>query len=694
MLTLVLWAGMASLIVVGRASNRGMRELVETQANLSATAHEASAARVRAEAASMAKTRFLANMSHELRTPLNAVIGAAQLLRAERANPEQQAHLVDAIQRSGSNLLALIENILDLSRIEAGEMNLRSADFHLVECFDSALASAGLAAQAKGLRLACIFSPELAAWRHGDADRLRQVVINLLGNAVKFTVNGDVTVHVEQGHSPGSIRVRVTDTGVGIDAAALALIFEPFRQADEGADRRYGGSGLGLAIVRQLIEAMGGQIAVTSQPGVGSCFEFELPLPLARAASTELLPLAHQVVFHEPHEPSANALEAHLLRLGCRVHRCDTASEAVQALVRMTGDEKPWLLLAVEAPEHDALLDAVEDLIAPERVIVMADRVTYAAGRVNETVRTLRQLARPLTCAALVSCMKEDCATEARALPVAHNLLTAPQRATQAHVLVVEDDELNRTIVCRMLKHAGYCVSATGDGQQALQMLAQPERVDLVIMDWQMPGIDGVEVTRRLRAGAAGDAGRTVPIVALTANAFAEDREACLAAGMSDFLTKPVQAASLMAAVAHWTTSAPIHAAASAPVAFTNTHTGVAVFEPSVLAALPMVADGSAPEYAQELLAMFLDSCEQAVSDIEQATAADDAPALLRLVHTLKSISASVGATEIAQLAGANEAQLRQGGLPQIDLSQQLHTALHRLRQATCAETRAAAQGI
>ena len=691
-LALVLLAGTASLIVVGRASGLALRELIEAQTTLAATAYEAGTARAQAESASMAKTRFLANMSHELRSPLNAVIGAAQLLRAERHDAEQQAQLIDGIQRSGASLLGLIENILDLSRIEAGKVDLRPVDFHLVECIDSALASAGLAAQAKGLRLACVVSTALPAWRHGDADRLRQVVMNLLGNAVKFTDRGEVTVRVEPGASPQSVRISVTDTGVGIEPAGLVHIFEPFRQADEGADRRYGGSGLGLAIVRQIIVAMGGHIGVTSRLGEGSRFEAELPLPLAAAVGAEPEALRHKVLFVEPHEPSAQALQAHLLRLGCTVQRCDTAAQTRDALAGMGGTAQPWLLLSAEAPAHEAVLDAVVDLIEPEHVIVMADRTTYDAERVREAMHLPRQLSRPVTRAALVSRMTAERVTEPGSLQLPHSLLTQRELDAMTHVLVVEDDELNRTIVCRLLQHGGFRVSAAGGGEQAMRALRRPDRVDVVLMDWQMPDMDGLEVTRRLRAGEAGDVGRTVPIVALTANAFSEDREACLRAGMNDFLSKPVQARSLMAAIQRWARGKA--AAPAAPALHPPGPISAPVFDPSVLAALPMVADGSAPEYAQELLAMFMDGGAKAVADVGHATAARDTGALLRLVHTLKSSSASVGALEMAELAAVHETRLRQGGEPPATLQQQLHEALRRLRQAVGQPAHAAADAL
>ena len=554
----VVFAGMVSLAIVGRESSASIRALLEIDLRLSHAIEDTSAARARAEAASLAKSRFLANLSHELRTPLNVVIGAAQLIKAGEHDAEQRAQLVDAVQCSGTDLLGLIENILDLSRIEAGELELMPQDFHLVNCVEAALATAGLAARAKGLQLACIVAPELPAWRHGDAARLRQVLLNLLGNAVKFTVEGEIVVRVEPGPGAEDVRFSVTDTGIGIGEASLAQVFEPFRQADDGAQRRFGGSGLGLAIVRQLVEAMGGRIGLRSRLNQGSCFEFVLPLRAAREAGAE----------------------------------------------------------------------------APA------------------------QRPKPLA------------------------LMTAEQLQAVTHVLVVEDDALNQTIVSRLLRHAGYRVSAVGSGPAALVALREGG-YDLVLMDWQMPDMDGLEATRRIRAGEAGAAAAELPIVALTANAFAEDRDACLRAGMNDFLTKPVLAASLTAAVQRWARRRP---AAAAPAAASTSppsaqaDAAAPAFDPTVLAALPMVADGTQPEYAQELLSLFIESVPPSLASIRQAALLGDTKTVQRQVHSLKSSSATIGALSLVAAAAAAETALRAGAGLAPGLADQLLGEFERLK--------------
>jgi signal transduction histidine kinase/ActR/RegA family two-component response regulator len=418
--------GMLALMLVGRRSHRTICAAVQTELELSQTVRQLDLAREHAESASVAKTRFLANMSHELRSPLNAVIGAAQLMKFGTEDPTAQARLVNAIHQSGTNLLGLIENIMDLSRIEAGQLTLTAAPFDLGECVHAAMATASLAGQGKGLRVQCSIAPDLPMTRLGDALRVRQLLLNLLGNAVKFTSQGQVVVRVQAAKQAGWVHISVSDTGMGISPEALPTVFDAFRQADEGADRRHGGSGLGLAIVRQLLDAMGGSIQVKSAPGQGSCFDMELPLP------------------------------------------------------------------------------AVAPLPVPAPV---AARAASRPGDIS---------------------------------------------TRQAHVLVVEDDPLNQTIVCSLLRHGGHRTTPASDGASALRLIAETD-FDMVLMDWQMPDMDGLEVTRRMRAGAAGAWAQQVPVVALTANAFSEDHAACLAAGMNDFLSKPVQNQLLLDAVARWT---------------------------------------------------------------------------------------------------------------------------------------------
>jgi signal transduction histidine kinase len=387
-------------------------------------------ARAAAESASQAKSRFLAVMSHELRTPLHAVLGATELLRRDLAVPPpasaagRPAQLLDTIGRSGTHLLHLIEQVLDLSRIEAGRLIAHDAPFDLRQCADDALRAVASAAQAKGLDLR--IEGELAAgtWRQGDALRLRQVLINLLANAVKFTEQGEVVLRISADSADGRCRFEVRDTGPGIAACDLDRVFEAFYQVDAGHTRQHQGAGLGLTISRELVRFLGGELLIDSAAGRGTRLWFELPLASAAAPTAATLSAAHD----------ANAGAGDLAGL---------------------------------------------------------------------------------------------------------------------QVLLVDDDPVNQTLGEQMLASAGVRVTVVDSGAQALQSIERGG-FNLVLMDWRMPGMDGLETTRRLRDGEAGSRASSLPVIGLTANAFEEDRQACLAAGMDDMLTKPVSRADLMRAVSRW----------------------------------------------------------------------------------------------------------------------------------------------
>jgi two-component system sensor histidine kinase BarA len=648
--------------------------LVNMNRQLHQQAEVAQAAQAQAESASLAKTRFLANMSHELRSPLNGVIGAAQLLQAQGGQAARRAELVEIIRTSGTNLLGLIEQVLDLARIEAGALELQPQDFNLLECVEAAVVSSSALAAKKGLRLSCHVDPDLALWRHGDDTRLRQLVLNLLGNAIKFTAQGDVSVDVQAVKgSADRLQIAVRDSGIGISPAALATVFEPFQQADASTTRRYGGSGLGLSICRDLARLMGGDVTAQSIPGVGSCFTIEVPLPTALNAGQQAQPLGFRVAWCEPHEPSAKALAALLQRLGCDAQRCHDLAE-LQAFMAIDDSlgRPPWFMVALDADPGRALLDAAWPGLVPGHVLPIDGAAEVRQAHVLEASGLPRALSRPVLRAALVSRLASARTVEAPALQTQPAPLPAQ---TAARVLLVEDDAINQTVVKSMLEYAGFGCTVAGNGVSALQLLERTP-FDLVLMDWQMPHMDGMEATRRLRAGQAGELNRTVPVVALTANAFAEDRSACLAAGMNDFVTKPVLAAHLVAVAERWAfhdrvpDSRPhrldetVHRESKEDIA--------PVYDPSVLAKLPMVADGSDPDYPQRLLGLFERTAATTLAAIEQGLRAGDLKGVQRGVHTLKSSAAQVGALALSGEAARIETGLRQGELALADLPQKL----------------------
>jgi|GEM_PF-1621038 len=647
--------------------------LLSVNQQLQHQADLAQAAQARAESASQAKTRFLANMSHELRSPLNGVIGAAQLLQAQGADPTRRAELVEIIRTSGSNLLGLIEHVLDLARIEAGALELQPRDFDLLDCLDAAMLSSAPLASAKGLRLSCRVDPHLEAWRHGDDARLRQLVLNLLGNAVKFTARGDVSVDVRK-LGADRLQIQVRDTGIGMAPEALATIFEPFQQADASTTRRFGGSGLGLAICQDLARLMGGRVSAQSILGVGSCFTLDLPLPLAHQAPPVPAPLGLRVAWCEPHEPSAQALAALLQRLGCEAQRCmDMASLRAFVQVPHPAGQPPWCVVAVDAEPGRQLLPAALRWLDPARVLTVDGAVDAVAAHTRQALGLPQAMSRPVLRAALVSRLQGQGQGQgapasdpaAAALPVAGPVA--------AQVLLVEDDTINQSVVRSMLEHAGLACTVAANGALALQALAAAP-FDLVLMDWQMPEMDGLEATRRLRRGEAGERNRQVPVVALTANAFAEDRDACLAAGMNDFITKPVLAAHLLALAGRWIrrpdppAAAPPDAAstlagADATAAADPADDGVPVHDPAVLGRLPMVADGSDPQYAQRLLDLFDRTTGEALAAMQQAIVAADLATVQRGLHSLKSSAGQVGAMALAAEAARADAAMRRGEL-------------------------------
>ncbi len=504
------------------------------------------------------KSRFLAIMSHELRTPLNAILGAAQLLDRTQLGPDQ-GYLVEAVRDHGVALLGLIDNVLDMSHIESGELALVPAPFDLTDCVEAALATSAGAARAKGLALAAIVDPAMPAWREGDAMRLRQVLLGLIGNAIKFTTQGEVVLRVGPTETPHGVRLQVSDTGVGIDAQRLPHVFEPFAVGDASTTRPVGGAGLGLAIARELVQRMGGEIAARSEPGRGSWFEATVQLPTLPAREGVNPRRGQPVAYYEPHDAGAEALGAMLARMGFRATRCADGAALRQWLQPHAAAEGQvptyWVLVCTDHALALRVLEAAADLIEPARVIGMTSQVCYEAEDARETMGLARSVIKPVLRSAIVSRMgaaeKSGQARPAPGAAVAQAAGAGDAKTGASLVLVVEDDPTNSLIVCSMLQMAGIAHLAAEDGRRALELL-RSRSFDAVLMDWQMPDMDGLEVARRIRRGQAGETARHVPIVALTANAFPEDRAACLAAGMNDFLTKPVVATKLVETLRQW----------------------------------------------------------------------------------------------------------------------------------------------
>jgi signal transduction histidine kinase/DNA-binding response OmpR family regulator len=535
------------------------------------------AAKTAAEDSSRAKSAFPANMSHELRTPMNAILGMTHLALDE-AMPVRPRGYVEKAHRAARHLLTLVDDVLDMSKIEAGQLELESVDFDVDAVIDKMVDVLGLRAEEKHLELLFRAAPDLPRRLVGDPTQLRQVLVNLGGNAIKFTERGEVTVGLEvAGRHDDTIELHgwVRDTGVGMSAAERERIFQPFVQADVSTTRRFGGSGLGLAICRQLVERMGGRLWVDSTPGQGSTFHFTARFGRSRFA--EAPPQApairgRRALLVDDNAAAREVLGAMLESFGVGVEALDSGERAIERVQQSPPGTFAWILLDWKMPGLDGvacalrLLEHADPLKRPWILLVTAfgrDEALAAAG----DLPLAGLLQKPVTPSALHDRLAETAAAAGTARPAParrERPAAAPlqPRAGVAglRVLVVEDNALNQELARELLVRAGAQVVVAEHGAQALQRVRDSGPFDIVLMDCQMPVMDGYEATRRLRDLPAA---ATLPIVAMTASALAEDRERAFASGMNGQLTKPLDTERLLEAIA---THAGRAAAATAPI--------------------------------------------------------------------------------------------------------------------------------
>jgi signal transduction histidine kinase len=484
-----------------------------------------------AEAATRAKSSFLATISHELRTPLNGILGMVRVLEAGTLDEAQTSHL-DTIKSSGLSLLRIINDVLDLSKIEAGRMEIEEVEFNLAEIVDDVVRLLAPDAFGKGIELAAFVDPRLAATFKGDPLRLRQVLANLIGNAIKFTAAGSVTVWAGADPHSGTpaLRFDVADTGIGIPSERADELFQPFVQVDASTTRKYGGTGLGLALCKQIVGLMGGRIWLESAPGAGSTFSFTLPLPAAgkteaESLKSEAIALAKgKLLFVGPSAELAFLIESYARAFECELVASPNAEDALRA-INATRFTAILADASLGTGEIARLAGAARQ--SGGRPVFQLD-LHGAAGRTGDLV-----LARPFV-RATFDRFSQLLVKVARQGPQA---TPAPAAAAQAlRVLVAEDNPANQRVTAALLRSAGWVIEIAGDGQKAVELGASG-RFDVILMDVDMPILDGIEATKRLRAI---DSVRHVPIIALTAKILKEDRDRCFAAGMNDYLTKPV----------------------------------------------------------------------------------------------------------------------------------------------------------
>ncbi|MBT9597741.1 MAG: response regulator [Vitreoscilla sp.] len=617
-------------------------------------------ARAAAEEANRLKSEFLANMSHEIRTPMNAILGMSHLA-LQSGLDERQAGYVRNVHRAAESLLGILGDILDLSKIEAGHLEMEHIEFDLDELLDQLASVVGLKAEQKGLELIYAMPPRLPRRLVGDPARLRQVLVNLGNNAVKFTERGEVVVSASLlQREPGSVQLRfeVRDSGIGIGPEERDRLFKPFSQADSSTSRRFGGTGLGLAISRHLVHMMRGDIGVDSELGRGSTFHFTawfgLPADTqAPPADRRQLLMGRRALVVDDNDCARQLLLEMATGLGLQAEAVDGGAAAAEAVVAADHGDRPFqlLLLDWQMPQVDGV-ECLRRLAAmplrhrpPTVLLITAYGRELAAQRMAaEGVSAAATLTKPVTPSTLLDACLSALVPAAVQAPMA----TRRDRALQQHraamfgkrLLLVEDNEINQELACDLLAEAGVEVVVANEGRAALAALER-QHFDGVLMDCQMPVMDGYEATRALRRDPRW---RTLPVIAMTANAMVGDREKAMDAGMNDHVAKPISVDDLFEKLARWTQ----------PVAGPK---GIPGLDNSALKASGIVAGSALHE---RLLEMFLDR-ESGFGERFEA-AADDPPLAHRLAHDLKGEAATLGVESVRTAAEALEAACARGG--------------------------------